>query len=542
MSLIVYEVLTAQPDFTDPPAFGIEDDRDTTNSPGGRSFAAWTGHTDRVLRFDFQTTSAEEWRNLREFIDRMSGRAGAFFLPSWQHDFELATDAAPGDLQLRLAGHWFADNVTENRPDTLGRVLFTVNHLGQFATHLVTNFGEDGANDVVGLYRPITSEMEAGRTVVGFCYLARLATDNVESVHLSPDHARTTLGFRAITQTRRLSQQESAEGTAIGSLKPNFDIVATDEDLILFDSDTYEATGPFVLNVPQTDNFQSDWIARLSVATNTVKITGPAFEYTPALYDAPGPAVKIALAFDATSQEVLAWEHDGMVRIGWTTGAGIQRLSFAGLSPVAYNTFAIDSTVNAGTATLAVFYLKQQDSTIYCRIASESFATERRYCISPLAPLRLFTARRAFGRIELVGIDAGHRLARWRSQTYVTPLEIQIALAAVEELSGNYRAITVFAFGEEETQAQAAVEPLTGTYVSVLVQSLGNEGGAARGSVDGEVTGIYLSVLVQSLGNGDRTSGLVLPATGTYSLVRKLAEAEETTLATIQPLTGTYGP
>jgi hypothetical protein len=71
MSLIVYEVLTAQPDFTDAPAFGIDDDRDTTNSPGGRAFAAWTGHTDRVLRFDFQTTTAEEWRNLREFIDRM---------------------------------------------------------------------------------------------------------------------------------------------------------------------------------------------------------------------------------------------------------------------------------------------------------------------------------------------------------------------------------------------------------------------------------------------------------------------------------------
>ena len=541
MSLIVYEVLTAQPDFTDAPAFGIDDDRDTTNSPGGRSFAAWTGHTDRVMRFDFQTTSAEEWRNLREFIDRMGGRAAAFFLPSWQHDFELAADATPGDLQLKLAGHWYADNVTENRPDTLGRVLFTMNHLGQFSTHTVTSFGEDGPDDVVGLDRPITSEMEAGRTVVGFCYLARLATDNVESFHLSPDHARTTLGFRAITQTRRLNQQESAEGTAIGTMKANFDIVATDDDPLLYDPLVYSASGPFMLNSPQPENFQSEWVARLNIAANTVEVEGPGFDYQSPLYNAPGAAAKIALAFDASSQEVLAWEHGGRVWIGWTTGAGIQRLSFPGLSPVAYNTFAIDSTVDAGTGTLAVFYLKAEDSTIYCRTLAESFATERRYCISPLAPLRLFTARRKEGRIELVGMDASHRLARWRSETYLTPLEIQVILGDIGPLIGDYQSITVFATMEDGHTAD--VMPLEGTYRPVRVPISGT-GGAARGGVVGELLGTYIFVSTQidSYVTEPGALGLVLKPTGTYIFVRKLGIAADETQAKIQPLTGTYGP
>jgi hypothetical protein len=376
---------------------------------------------------------------------------------------------------------------------------------------------------------------------VGFCYLARLTEDTLESEHLSVDHARLVVGFRNITHTRRVNQTESAEGQAIETLKANVDIVATDQDPLFYSPRIYEATGPFVLNAPQPENFQSAWLAALNIQTNIVTVSGPEYEYESAIYNAPGPAAKIALGFDASSQEVLSWEHNGKVWIGWTSGAGIQRLSFPGISPVCYNTYAIDSTVDAGTATLAVFYLKEADATIYCRILAENFATERRFCVSPLAPLRLFTARRNEGRIDLVGIDTGHRRARWRSQTYLTPPEIQVLLASVEPLQGDYRAITVFA--RPEDGLNAAVVPLEGNYRAVRIQSLGNVGGGAAGAVVSELTGTYVSVRITRAVSEPGALGLVLAATGTYSLVRKLGVVTEPGInATLQPLTGTYAP
>lgn len=393
MSLIAYEVLTVQPDFSEAPQIGIEDDRDLVQSPGGRAFAAWADRTDRVARFAFQTHTAEEWRILREFFDRLGGRAVAFYLPSWQHDFELAEDAEPGAMNLKLAGHWYADNVTENRPDTLGRVIFTLNHLGQFSAHLVTSFGEDGADDVVGLYEPISNPLEAGRTMVGFCYLARLTDDTVDSEHLSVDHARMVVGFRNITHTRRVDQAESAAGPAVGSMNANEDIVASDADPLYPETRTTEAAGPQVYAIPQTENFDSPWEA--AVVGNSVSVTGPdGFQFSTPLYNGTTAPQHISMAFSPASREVIAWElQESRSRVAWRDSEGaVTRRSFDGISPVLYNTFAIDSTVAAGDATVAVFYLKPQDATIYCRLLAEDFATERRYCVSPLAPLRLFRA------------------------------------------------------------------------------------------------------------------------------------------------------
>lgn len=541
MSLIVYEVLTAQPDFTDAPGMGIDDDRDTTNSPGGRSFAAWAGRTDRVLRFDFQTTTAEEWRNLREFIDRMGGRAAAFFLPSWQHDFELAADASPGDTTIKLAGHWYVDNVTENRPDTLGRVLFTMNHLGQFATYWVVGFGEDGADDLVGIDRPLVNAMEAGRTVVGFCYLVRLATDNVESFHLSPDHARTTLGFREITHTRRLNQQESAEGPAIGSMNPAFDFIGQDEDPIYLDPLTYETLGPFTSGVPQAENFQTEWVANLVRATNQFQLSGPlGVVVTTPLYNAPGVVRKIAAAFDASSSPAIAWELAGVTTVAWTASSVIQRLSFAGYSPVMFNTFAIDSTATAGTATLAVFYLKPQDSTIYCRIIAESFATERRYCNSPVAALYLQQARRYEGRLEIVGIDTGHRLARWRSEGYLTPPEIQVVNASIEEFSGELMEVTVRRQWEDSLGAE-----LVGIDGSVMEIRIPAEAGDTMGvayletTISGAVTEIRIPANAE-----DSVIAVVIDnqMTGSYTQVAMPGLAESGPVASVfQSITGSYG-
>lgn len=542
MSLIAYEVLTVQPDFSEVPQIGIEDDRDLVQSPGGRAFAAWADRTDRVARFAFQTHTAEEWRILREFFDRLGGRAVAFYLPSWQHDFELAEDAPAGGSQLRLAGHWYVDNVTENRPDTLGRVIFTLNHLGQFSAHLVTSFGEDGADDVVGLYEPITYPLEAGRTMVGFCYLARLTDDTVDSEHLSVDHARMVVGFRNITHTRRVTQTESAEGPLVGTMNANEDIVATDADPLFFETRATTATGPLIYGVQQTDNFDATWNA--AVSGNAIELTSPlGDQFLTALYNGTSIPKHIALAFDAASREVIAWDlENGSSRVGWRDPEGAAtRRTFTGISPVLYNTFAIDSTVAAGDATVAVFYLKPQDATIYCRLLAEDFATEHRYCVSPLAPLRLFRARRNEGRLELVGIDTGHRRARWRSFPYLTPIPKQLAITTIQDFSGSYTEITVRAAGADS--AVNTLNAVGGEYAEIRVYRDGGSQGKGLVYFDGSVAGAYTEIRVTA-------QALQQPsihtwdgvASGDYVLVRKTGAGQDSATVTLQTIAGTYAP
>jgi len=540
MSLIAYEVLTFQPDFSEVPQLGIEDDRDVVQSPGGRAFVAWADRTDRVARFAFQTKTAEEWRILREFFDRIGGRAAAFYLPSWQHDFELAANAAAGSSQLRLAGHWFADNVTENRPDTLGRVIFALNHLGQFSTHLVASFGEDGADDVVALLDPITNPMEAGRTMVGFCYLARLTEDTIESEHLSPDHARMILGFRNVTQTRRVNQTESAEGSVVGNMNRNEDVRATDEDPIYTDPSVSSAIGPFQYGVPQGDNYQSEWTASLNRIDNTVTLRGTAYDAPELLYNAPAPADQIALTFDAGGREILAWDRNGKVTVAWF-GPTPTYKTFDGFSPVAYNTYAIDSTVDAGTATIAVFYLREKDATIYCRIASENFTIEHRYCKSPLAPLYLHAARRRNGQLQIVGIDTGHRLAIWRSQTYVTPLEIQALSVNVGDVEGLYYPIAVDVPIPDEIATTTIVSGSIEFAEIRVVGTIPDDSGTT--SLIPSISGDYvLARITGEIPDDSGTVSLTANASLLYALtaIRPGDAEEDSGTVSIQPITGTY--
>ncbi len=538
MSHRYYEVFTLPPDMTNPPTIGAADDRDVTNAPEGRNFIAWTDRTDRLFFFSFQTFSASEWRIIREFFDRHGGRAKGFYLPSWNADFELVADALTGEASIVVSGHFHTNEVTDNRPDSIGRRLMIIDQTGATSTHWVKTFIADGPNDVLFLDAPLSSSFEAGRCLVCICYLARLIDDTIESTHLSINHVAAQLNFREITHRRRLDQTETAEGVAIGSMKPAADIVATDEDPTLDELRTCSAIGPIARNAPQAGNYGSEWIATLDPLTNLVTTDGPSDPAVCELYNAPGPAEKIALTHDAVSREVLAWNLDGNVWIAWTAGDGIHRINFEAYSPVAFNTFAIDSTVTSGEATVAVFYLKKGDSTIFCRIGSESYATEHRYCISPLAPMFLHAVRRVSGRLEIIGMDVSHRLARWRSQTYLTPLQAQVMTATVNQVAGVYQPVTVF--GPAGDGIDGETLEVTGVYRSVRVIESTAEAGVS-GDVFGELAGTYSEVRVLLELTPEVTSGLVLPAVGSYTLTRRLSVPDpEVITATIHPVTGSY--
>ena len=117
MSYKAYDILRVQPDFNQEPFMGIaEAGRSDVQIGMKAGFSEWTGTTSLAFSFLYRTQTPEESSVLREFLYELKGRWAAFFLPSWQRDFELIAAASIGDTTLTVSEEGFAE-LTENRPE-----------------------------------------------------------------------------------------------------------------------------------------------------------------------------------------------------------------------------------------------------------------------------------------------------------------------------------------------------------------------------------------------------------------------------------------
>jgi hypothetical protein len=160
--------------------------------------------------------------------------------------------------------------------------------------------------------------------------------------------------------------------------------------------------------------------------------------------------------------------------------------------------------------------------------------------VSPLAPLRLYRARRFQGRLELVGIDAGHRRARWRSYAYLTPIPKQLIFAGLEDVSGEYSEITVRTAGDDS--ATVELDAVGGTYAEIRVYEDAGIGGLGLHSLSA-AAGAYTPIRVQAAAI-EQPSKHSLSGTvpGEYKLVRQTAAVVETTTVQLKTVSGTYAP
>lgn len=413
MSHRYYETNLIHPNFTGAQKFGVSDERQELNAPDGRYFAAWTDRTDRILQMQFQTFTPTEWAEFRGFFDRQAGRAKAFYQSSWQHDFELDVVAPAGSRSITVAGHWHSVNLTSNRPDSIGRRIAIVDQTGAFSVHWVTDAVSAGARDILTLEDPIPADLEPGLCCISICYLCRLADDTLTAENISPWHARCELTFREITNRRRFNQTEPVAGLTVGSLTVCGSVVSVDVDPTYPDARATESFGPNALDVPQATNFVATWSAELDPGTNLVEIDGPGGAFTSELYTAPTPAEKLTLAFDHLSKPVLAWDIDGRVTIAWFDGSDVEQVTFDGFSPAGFNNFALARITDIANSMAVVFYLKRGDYFIFFRRRSENFATEHRYCASPLAPISLHRVVVIDAEMQIIGMEAAHREAAW---------------------------------------------------------------------------------------------------------------------------------
>ncbi len=540
MSWRSYQVLTPQPDFSVDPVLGVMDTgRILTELGQAPAFAEWRGDTPLAFGFSWRLQSPAEFRTFAEFMNAIGGKSTPFFLPSWAPDFELTAPAAIGDIQIRVKAAGFI-NITENRPDTDGRQIFLVSTDARFQPCSVVGVEVDGDDEVLTLDLPIAYDFDPVETMVGRLYLVRLADDRIEYEFVRPGNCLVPL--RAITsrQTRRVNMQELVGSEQTFSLKAFSDVIAEDLDPLLFTFTTPTALGPEVYGTSQADNFFRDWSAIGEVGGVMLQSSAPGATAIPSvLYDSSFLTSHLALAFDAGGNESIAWHtNPGEIRIGWKSSGTNHWLDFIGISPVMFQTWAIDGSISAGDGDLVVFYIREGYSGIFARFYRESFATEHLVVRSPTAPIYLQLARREEGRIEVVGMDAGHRLCRWRTGGYLTPPERQILNSRIAGVSGEFRELRVFASSEDLLATQ--ISNVSGTFREIRIAAAIAEFGTSR--IVPVASGAYTEVRIPiDLPDESATARLAATATGEYKLIAKMGAVEETGNSRIRTtITGSY--
>ena len=540
MSYKAYEIFTVQPDFTRDPFMGIGDPGRTDLRIGMKpGYSEWTGTTALAFSFLFRTRTPEENTTLREFLFRFKGRWAAFFLPSWQQDFALAMAASIGDTTLTVSEEGFAE-LTENRPDTEKRVIFALTTDGILQTWNILSAADSGGDEIVTLDTPVTTALDPETTMMGYCYLVRLADDRQEWTYDAPGQGSVDLTFVTVRNKRTVETEEIVESAAIGDLKAAVNLLATNEDPELLEFLSPEATGPTAYNVTQAANYSTPWEARFFDATTIeMEQLSSGVVTASALYDGSVASDHLAFCFDSASQEVLAWNHTtmpGKIRLRYYAGGLPQALDFTGFSPVAYNTWVIDSTVTLGAAETVIFYLKPGYSVIFARFESESYAIEYQFLRSPSAPIYLHKAVKNVNVIEIHGMDSGHRKIVWNSDIYRPP-EVDEALATMSLAGGTYELIAIAT--DPEADAQSATIVFSGEYVN-LVRSTDPE-------ADGQsATIVFSGEYVNSVRSTDpetdvQSSTLVFSSSGGYTLIAKSTGAEtDVQSSTLTFPTGSY--
>ena len=543
MSWKAYEIFSTIPSFDPPPILGLgEVSRNRVSVGQAEDFVSWDGTTGLAFRFRYQPQSPAEWSNLREFSYRQHGIGKSFLLPTWQPDFELDSDAVAGSNEITVADAGFAD-LTDDRPDTEKRIIFTLTSSLQFQANRVASATSNGdGTETLTLEDRLAFDLSASTDMVGLVYLSRFAENLKTFEAIRPGRGRMDARFLTVRNTRRVNDQQNVSSIAVGNGKAFSDLIATDENCYPYDGRTALAIGPLSYASPQGTPFFEGW--RFTLAGNSLSLertdgTGSATEST--LYDSLFESDHLRACFDAVGREVIAWElPTSEFRVAHYVGGTPTRTNIEGRFPALFYTWPIDSSAaTAGDGEVLLFYLKPGFSSIFARTKSDDFDTEYQMIRSPSAPLAIHEAVRNGSFLEIRGIDVGHRRAVWRAE-YVPPLIPDFVGAELEFSQGEFQLlIRVIEADPEAESVSLDLDSVTGEFRKIAVtETAGPDGKSANLGID--VVGDYAPVNVTAGPFTEDESVELAFLTGQHRLVAKVGQVDDQAAANLEFTSGDY--
>lgn len=194
------EVFTMQPDFAGPPSVAAIWPMDRIDYGVGRTAEFRpVDEAQRLIEANFRGLDVTEAAEAEQFFDRHKGRRNAFFLPTWEKDFELAASALSGSSAFLASGSDLAADfgATDYAEVEEGVGVCLTN--GTKIYRRITDISASGGNSLVTVDSSWGEALSAANVArISRLLLVRFGSDEMTTSWVTPMAADTRLSFQQV--------------------------------------------------------------------------------------------------------------------------------------------------------------------------------------------------------------------------------------------------------------------------------------------------------------------------------------------------------
>jgi hypothetical protein len=194
------EIFTPQPDYASPPSVGHLWPVDQVDYGRGR-----TAQFRPILRMartedkQFSGLTVASATALEQFFDRMKGRRGAFYLPTGEADFDLASSAGSGATSFTASGSALATDFGSADYSTVNEGVAVCLTDGTIIYRRITDIAASGGNSVVTVNAAWGAALSNANVArISRMPLSRFASDDMTTSWRTPLSASARLSFQQV--------------------------------------------------------------------------------------------------------------------------------------------------------------------------------------------------------------------------------------------------------------------------------------------------------------------------------------------------------
>lgn len=195
------EVFTPVPDYAGRPSVSAVWPIDQIDYGQGRTAQFRpVEQAQRIVEADFNGLTASLAGEVEQFFDRMKGRRGAFYLPTWEKDFVIAASAGSGATTVQVEGLDLANDFGSIDYSEVEEALAVFLTDGTAIYRRVTDIGTSGGNSLITVSAAWGSALSSAN-VARICrlMLVRFGSDEMTTGWRTPLSADVRLSFQGIS-------------------------------------------------------------------------------------------------------------------------------------------------------------------------------------------------------------------------------------------------------------------------------------------------------------------------------------------------------
>ena len=194
------EIFTLQPDYRGQPSIAGLWPMDRIDYQRGRTAQFRpVEEAQRLVEADFRALSAAQAAQTEQFFDRMKGRRGAFYVPTYEKDYVLAASALSGSSAFLAEGPTIAaDFGSIDYADTDEAVAICLTD-GTTLYRRITDISASAGNSLISVDSSWGVALNSGNVArISRMPLYRFASDEMVMSWQTPLHADTSLAFQGV--------------------------------------------------------------------------------------------------------------------------------------------------------------------------------------------------------------------------------------------------------------------------------------------------------------------------------------------------------